>query len=901
MKKLVVAIILLISFTAYGQSPDFVRTKKVNDQNVVDARPKAYLSLNIPHFPTWTLNGAKDSIAYVMYNTTLNKFGVYVGLGVWKEYATVEELNLKVDKVTGKSLLDDTEIAKLITVQTGATANSTDATLRDRTTHTGVQGIGTVTGLQADLDLKLNAIDSPIALEQAQVQRSILPFVAWWGDSLTQGSGSSGGFTAPNNLATKSGFTVFNGGVGGETSSQIKTRFDAGLSIYGTRNTILWVGHNNRLDPTTVKADIAAMIAALGHPRFLVLSVTNQNFSTEWSGTANYNTIMQLNADLKSTYPNNYLDVRSYLVTKGTGSAQDLIDLSHDAIPSSLTTDGIHLNNAGYLLVSNYIYNNFSKLFGNSDGGYFTDKNIAPLFTRPPSIGEITPNTAVFTNVNITDGTRGFVIKPYTFAAGFGGIWTSKVVSGGANYTLISDGDVSTFNGVTTSTLAAGGTNRIIVTTSGISATLPISGTSITGTSITGTDGTRGLSIRPYLSAAGFGAIYSTTVTPGAVNHSLISNGAVTILNGTTNAAIAINGSGKVDFGTTVATFTTPVTINERLTLATGTTTKAPLNIPAGVLNTTPVSGNIENDGVNFSYTDNTATRRTMVNLVGAQTLQNKTFGAGNTWQGNIIAPAFLGTGTANATTFLAGDGTYKGVVSSVTSANTDIAVATGTTTPVLTLNTGLGAFKIVKTDGNGDISNTGLDFYGRAFFSKNGFQTRTTPGSSFPYTTSTLDRYEVQGLTGYSTLQGHRLVFGGASGHAGFFQELLPATTLTANSIITLPNIASGTVALTSDVAAVAAVTGYTISTKTANYTETATSGTVIIKGDTNTTGFTITLPSAVGNKSTIIIKKTAALNTLTVNTTLSQTIDTSLTAVLTRQHESITLVSDNSNWIII
>jgi hypothetical protein len=44
--------------------------------------------------------------------------------------------------------------AKLNSIATGATANATDAQLRDRSTHTGTQAIGTVTGLQAVLDGK---------------------------------------------------------------------------------------------------------------------------------------------------------------------------------------------------------------------------------------------------------------------------------------------------------------------------------------------------------------------------------------------------------------------------------------------------------------------------------------------------------------------------------------------------------------------------------------------------------------------------------------------------------------------------------------------------------------------------------------------------------------------------
>jgi hypothetical protein len=43
---------------------------------------------------------------------------------------------------------------KLDGIQTGATANATDAELRDRSTHTGTQAIATVSGLQAALDSK---------------------------------------------------------------------------------------------------------------------------------------------------------------------------------------------------------------------------------------------------------------------------------------------------------------------------------------------------------------------------------------------------------------------------------------------------------------------------------------------------------------------------------------------------------------------------------------------------------------------------------------------------------------------------------------------------------------------------------------------------------------------------
>jgi hypothetical protein len=69
-------------------------------------------------------------------------------------------LDSKVDKITGKGLSTEdyttAEKTKLSGIQDGATANSTDAQLRDRTTHTGTQAINTVIGLQAAIDAKIN-------------------------------------------------------------------------------------------------------------------------------------------------------------------------------------------------------------------------------------------------------------------------------------------------------------------------------------------------------------------------------------------------------------------------------------------------------------------------------------------------------------------------------------------------------------------------------------------------------------------------------------------------------------------------------------------------------------------------------------------------------------------------
>ncbi|MFH6966488.1 pyocin knob domain-containing S74 family peptidase [Flavobacterium sp. FlaQc-28] len=69
-------------------------------------------------------------------------------------------LDTKVDKVAGKGLSTEdyttAEKTKLAGIASGATANSTDAQLRDRSTHTGTQAISTVVGLQSAIDSKIN-------------------------------------------------------------------------------------------------------------------------------------------------------------------------------------------------------------------------------------------------------------------------------------------------------------------------------------------------------------------------------------------------------------------------------------------------------------------------------------------------------------------------------------------------------------------------------------------------------------------------------------------------------------------------------------------------------------------------------------------------------------------------
>lgn len=64
---------------------------------------------------------------------------------------------------------------------------------------------------------------------------------------------------------------------------------------------------------------------------------------------------------------------------------------------------------------------------------------------------------------------------------------------------------------------------------------------------------------------------------------------------------------------------------------------------------------------------------------------------------------------------------------------------------------------------------------------------------------------------------------------------------------------------------------------------------------------GITFTLPTAVGFAGQEIIIKNSTTGTLTIDANGTETIDGGLTATLEDQYESITLVSDGSNWSIV
>jgi hypothetical protein len=128
------------------------------------------------------------------------------------------------------------------------------------------------------------------------------------GDSLTAGAN---GYEYRTELSRmlKSAY-IYSCATGGYTSSQILTAVSA-LTAANKRYGIwvIWAGRNNFNDPTTVLSDIESIIAQCPHARYLVLSVTNR--TSETLGGTEHTTILALNAQLKSRYGRQFVDVRT--------------------------------------------------------------------------------------------------------------------------------------------------------------------------------------------------------------------------------------------------------------------------------------------------------------------------------------------------------------------------------------------------------------------------------------------------------------------------------------------------------------------------------------------------------------------------------------------------------------
>jgi lysophospholipase L1-like esterase len=164
--------------------------------------------------------------------------------------------------------------------------------------------------------------------------------IACWGDSLTGLYWSHVQTLYPSRQ-------VFDGGVSGETSTQIEVRAVADTA-HRDWISVYWYGHND-FTKAAVPGNIAASIAALNpnNKAFIVMSLLNWADNGE-RGTAVYDDIVNCNNILAAQYPDNFIDIHAYLVSLfNPNDPQDVQDHNNDLVPTSLRFDRIHLNDTG--------------------------------------------------------------------------------------------------------------------------------------------------------------------------------------------------------------------------------------------------------------------------------------------------------------------------------------------------------------------------------------------------------------------------------------------------------------------------------------------------------------------------------------------------------------------------
>lgn len=268
--------------------------------------------------------------------------------------------------------------------------------------------------------------------EGIRLDNTITPIYAW-GDSLTGGAGQ---VPYPTALQSQTFFSVTNKGYPSESSTQIKDRMLSEPSNY-SKSVVIWIGRNNYNAPNIVKADIATMVSALGHTRYLIVGIINGDYATEYAGQAGWLVINQLNADLKALYGKRFVDIRPYLVSLKTNSAQDLIDFANDVPPASLRIDPLHLTSLGYEKVSSFINKSLGILYQNEayfqskDFKYYFESNL-PLHTfgNETKTGILTFSNSGTTQIN------GLVLNNTGTTSTANSIYVNNSSSGRGIYTL---------------------------------------------------------------------------------------------------------------------------------------------------------------------------------------------------------------------------------------------------------------------------------------------------------------------------------------------------------------------------------------------------------------------------------------------------------------------------------
>jgi len=247
--------------------------------------------------------------------------------------------------------------------------------------------------------------------------------------------------------------------------------------------------------------------------------------------------------------------------------------------------------------------------------------------------------------------------------------------------------------------------NNVPSTSSTTGTVIVTGGVGVSGNVYVGNTTSYGQSFQPYAGSSAFAGLYNNSVTPGALNYTLVHNGSQTFLNGSTGVYTAIGGA-------TQTTLTNGIFTVNPTTASTSNTTGALIVAGGlGVSGNTYLSGNVvvSNTSTNLNtlqYSQGSYTQESYFGITNSSTFAALRFniipntgGAGyyfNTYGSPAAAgwPQFLINHTSSAVNYLqvSGNTTGNGPVLSAqgSDANTDINLVTkGTGSVRFNMNTG--------------------------------------------------------------------------------------------------------------------------------------------------------------------------------------------------------------------
>lgn len=170
--------------------------------------------------------------------------------------------------------------------------------------------------------------------------------ISAWGDSLTEGVGSTSNLDWVNALlTTRAGWSIDQCGLGGQTTAQIAARI-TGDAVRGKQwKAIIWAGTNDVVNTNGGldwwNAVYPHLDAVLAYRTSTETIICNLHPASTWAvGDANYVAMQYVNAQLATRYGTRVCDLFTALATDA------------GKVPAGSMADTIHLNNTGYATVA---------------------------------------------------------------------------------------------------------------------------------------------------------------------------------------------------------------------------------------------------------------------------------------------------------------------------------------------------------------------------------------------------------------------------------------------------------------------------------------------------------------------------------------------------------------------